>query len=233
MPIKYYLKKTKIGEATEIFHRAIVDRDRIVTQEEMIESIVRRGSTLTHADVTAVFRILKEEVNHHLMNGCSVHMDHARFRMTIRGKFRDIDDSFDPARHDVEILSRPGVALLGLMPKKPVVEKVKQRPNFEIEKYADVATAQTNGPITPGKNGILHGKGLSFDPSDAEQGVFYVKNDGTQVRSELYSLINPGRVIAENPDTLEAGTPYFITLRKKNASGRPLFVSLDAETATP
>ena len=55
---------------------------------------------------------------------------------------------------------------------------------------------------------------LAFDPGDPEQGVFFVKGDGSAVRVPEYSRIRPREIIFIVP-TLPAGGEYAVELRVK------------------
>jgi len=229
MSINYNLKKCGIGKDGELFHRAVVKSVGTVGQEELADLISKRVRNLPAVTVISVLRSVAEEIGYQLNNGCSVTLDFAKFRTSIKGKFQGPDDRFDKKRHSVEIKVNVGAALRRVIHARPFPRKVPESMNFFIERYQDISSGKDNGTATPGGSAILHGKDLKFDPADEEQGVFYVSGNGAALRAENVVRVMPSQVILNNPRELEAGGRYDLILRKKKANGALIFVKLDAQ----
>lgn len=69
---------------------------------------------------------------------------------------------------------------------------------------ASVISGQTDGvnEYVPGSIITIRGQHLKLDPLDPEQGVFFMRPDGSELRASLYGGITRLRVLAVVPDTL-------------------------------
>lgn len=61
--------------------------------------MMKRGTMVTKTDVLAVFNLYNDVVSDEIAGSASVILPLANFRPSIRGTFKDANDSFDPSRH--------------------------------------------------------------------------------------------------------------------------------------
>lgn len=89
-----------------------------------------------------------------------------------------------------------------------------------IEQYFDVASQTSGDVLTPGGIGQLQGSRLSFDTSDAEQGVFFVTMAGAGTKVSVIALNKPSKLIFMVP-ALAAGE-YEVKLRVRYRGSKAL-----------
>ena len=154
----------------------------------------------------------------------------------IKGVFTGATDSFDPARHRVDVGANPGGELRDAVRVAATVEKVeavKPAPN-PIE-YRDIDSEETNDTITPDNIGQLSGNRLKFDPAEADEGLFFVATVGGETKVSTVQKNKPSQLVFLIPP-LADGT-YHLEVRARMASGtsaRQLRIGrLDATLTVP
>jgi hypothetical protein len=202
MTIEYSLVENKLT-ATEGIYRAMVQPKETIDLDEIIERIVRRGSTLMREDVMAVLEAYHDTISQLIEDGSNVTTPTANYSLSIKGVFTGADDSFDPARHRLDVRVNSGQMLRrqAELMNAAKIEANIPRPNPLT--FQDPANG--NGSTTPGSGGKIKGHRLKFDEADPQQGVFFMAEDGTAVRVSQILSNKPGEVIFIVP-TLTAGS---------------------------
>lgn len=78
--------------------------------------------------------------------------------------------------------------------------------------YLDHARESRNDKLTPGGVGELRGKLLKVDPEAAKQGVYFLGDDGGEVKSPLVIRNKPSNLLFEVPESLAIGD-YTLEIR--------------------
>jgi len=166
MPIQYALFENNVT-ADPSDYAAIVQISGSANGDDLVQDIIDQGSTVGRADILAVTAALKQACQRRVEQGQRVNyfgmMD---FFPRIKGVFTGATDSFDPARHRIDVGANPGAELREAVKVAASVEKVeavKPAPN-PIE-YRDIGSDDVNATITPDNIGQLSGSRLKFDPA--------------------------------------------------------------------
>ena len=125
----------------------------------------------------------------------------------IKGVFTGATDSFDPARHRVDVGANPGGELREAVQSEATVEKVealKPAPN-PIE-YRDIASDEINDTATVGNIGQLSGNRLKFDPGEADEGLYFVATAGGETKVTSVQKNKPSQLVFLVPAALGPGT---------------------------
>ena len=202
MAIEYSLVENKLT-ATEGIFRAMVQPKGTIVLDEIIERIVRRGSTLMREDVMAVLEAYHDTISQLIAEGSNVTTPTANYSLSIKGVFTGADDSFDPARHKLEVRVNSGQMLRRKAELMNATKTEANVPRPNPLTFQDPANG--NGSTTPGSGGKIKGHRLKFDGTDPQQGVFFVAEDGTAVRVSQILSNKPGEVIFIVP-TLTVGS---------------------------
>jgi hypothetical protein len=202
MTIEYSLVENKLTAAEGIF-RAMVQPKETIGLDEIVERIVRRGSTLMREDVMAVLEAYHDTIYQLTADGNNITTPTANYSLSIKGVFRDVDDSFDPARHRLEVRVNSGQMLRRKAEHMHVTKIEASVPRPNPLTFQDPASS--NGSASPGSGGKIKGHRLKFDEADPQQGVFFVAEDGAVVRVNHVLSNKPGEVIFIVP-TLTAGS---------------------------
>lgn len=82
-----------------------------------------------------------------------------------------------------------------------------EKPRSVLVHYVDNATESQDEVITPGAGASIRGSLLKYDEADPEQGVFFVKSDGTVTKvTEKLMRNKPGELIFIVPNGLSSGS---------------------------
>jgi hypothetical protein len=90
----------------------------------------------------------------------------------------------------------------------------------------DLTTGEHNGAITPGEMTQLVGRRLKFDPTDSQQGLFFIAADGPETRVDKVGRNKPAELIFGIPASLTAGS-YKLEVRSTLTGGALRVGALD------
>lgn len=223
--LKYCLRENFLTPEPDDCMAQVTDV-RSYSQEEVIDLMTKRGTTLTKADVSAVLQVYTEVVSELTADGCSVNTPLFSTSFSVSGVFNTMADSFDKTRHTVGVNVNPG-ALLREAAKKVKAEKTETAATSPyITEAQDVVSGTVNTTLTAGGILRLTGSRLKFDAADAEQGVFFIPEEGGDaVKCAVVAENKPARLMVMIPADIKAGT-YSVEVRTKilegNKSGKTL-----------
>ena len=199
---------------------------RSYSQDEVIDLMMRRGTTLTRADVAAVLQVYTEVVGELTADGSAVNTPLFNTSFSVAGVFTSMSDSFDKARHTVSVNINAGTALRDAAKSVRTEKTEGASTDPYITEAADVVSGAVNSTLTAGGILRLTGSRLKFDASDAAQGVFLVPEvGGDAVRCGVVAENKPARVMVMIPADIAPGA-YYAEVRTKivegNKSGKTL-----------
>jgi len=199
--VKYALKDNKLGENTKGYI-AVVSSLGTANLDDLIGYIIAEGTGLTRPQAMAYFEKLTQSVEYFVQLGFSVSTPLFRTRASISGTFANKADSFDSARHKINVRTISGIRLNKLETRLPTV-KTKFNSLYPFpEALSDVSSETENGKLTIGGVAVLRGSLLKFDPLDVQQGIFFVAadNPAEEIRAEKYSTIRSNEVNFQIPE---------------------------------
>lgn len=221
MPIKYALFENHITSDPDDYS-ATVQVTSSADGADLVRDIMDQGSTVSEPDVLAVTAALKLACRRRLEEGQRVNyfgmMD---FFPRIKGVFNGPNDTFDPARHQIDVGANPGTELRDEVRAAATVQKVeaiKPAPN-PIE-YRDVASDTSNDVLTPGNIGEVSGSRLKYDQAQADEGVYIIAVTGGEgdVKVAQMQKNKPGQLVFLVPSSLVNGT-YYLEVRARMGQG--------------
>ncbi len=221
MTIKYVLLENNLTTDPDDY-LARVQPVGTADMEAIIERIIQQGSTVTRADIVSVLEDYHTAIENLVLEGMNVNTPLANFSVSIKGVFDGPTDNFDPSRHQLTPIVSPGSRLRKVLRERGRVEKqetVTPTPNPQV--YTDMNSGERNSMLTPGGMGQVVGHRLKFDPSDPEQGIFFIAEDGTETRVSIVGRNKPGELMFLVPDGLAAGE-YTLEVRAVLRKGKEL-----------
>lgn len=219
MAIEYSLSPNKLLDG-EVAYSAQVRLKGSYTTEDLIERMMQQGSTLTRADCAAAIENFMEAARAVILEGGRVNFaGMVDLFPSIKGKFTSLTDSYDPARHQVDVSTAPGSELRKEVRMQAVVEKQETvRPEPSPLEVIDLASGDVNSVVTPGNIVTLNGKRVSFDPEQADEGLYFIQTDGqgtVKIPVESFQKNKPSQLVFLLPANMEAAQAYYVELRAR------------------
>lgn len=185
-----------------------------MTVEDVVKRCVRRGTTLTETDIAAVVKLFLEEAVNTVAEGNNLNTPLVNLKPSITGIFASKSDTFDASRHTKRASVSMGLGLARAM-QDTSAEKIQEplASPFLLE-YTDTNSSTQNTTVTPGGIGMLIGSDLKFDPTNAEEGIFFVPTGaGTDVKVQVLAQRTEGKLTFQIPAAIVAGT-YRLEVRR-------------------
>lgn len=193
MPLDYALFENHLTAAPNDY-MAVVQNQQSKTQEDVIDLMVSRGSTVTKAEALAVFEEYALAVEQLAKNGNAVNTPLFNLSLSVKGVFNREDEPFTPATHSVKINVTPGPRLKEMASGVSVRRVQGASPQPDPLYIDDLGSGSRNDVLTPGNIAQLKGSRLKFDPTDPAQGIFLIADDGSETRVSVISNNKPSRL---------------------------------------
>lgn len=201
-------------------YMAVVQNQQSKMQEDIIDLMIGRGSTVTKAEAFSVLEEYAAAIEQLIREGDGINTPLFNLSPSIKGVFTGADESFNPARHAVKINISAGTRL-----KKVASEITLKRiqgvsPQPDLLYLDDLGTDTRNEMLTPGNIAQLKGSRLKFDLTDPTQGVFLISETNQEFRVNTVSRNKPAQIDFLIPQ-LAPGN-YRIELRSVIYKGKEL-----------
>lgn len=189
MSVKYQMQRFALGKGKWWFR--IVHREPLTVDE--LAQRIEDASSLTVADVLSSVDALTLWIEKVLAQGESVQIERlGTFSLSARGTVDNYDTHLTPEQ--LNVVFRPDPALRRYVREHADCEREipQERAPRPLE-FTDVASERRDA-YTSGSIGRLYGSVLKFDPDDPTQGVFFVSEDGSEIRAAVYSHVTRKQV---------------------------------------
>jgi hypothetical protein len=193
---------------------AIPANVRSYGDEEIIDRILQRGTTLTRPDLLAAIRAYREEHGHIVKEGGGFNTGLLNAGPSIGGKFNGVTDSYDRSRHRMHY----HVSFSREIQEKAAEVKMNkiQAPNTGpvIAAVRDSLSKLTDGTLSAGGVLDIVGRRLKVYPDLPDDGVYFIAADGTEYKASALVENKPSRLIVMLPSlpsgsyTLEVRTHF-------------------------
>lgn len=212
MSIKYYLQPNPItpdpnDQSARVISNQVHDVDSITRE------MLRRGSTITEADVRAVLKVFFEVVTDEVAEGNNVNLPLVNIKPGISGVFSDATDSFDASRHIKKATVSSGILLTQKLNFANVEKVTQPQAAPALIQFTNVNTQTVNSILTPGGIGQIIGEELKYNPANVTEGIYFIASDGTATKVEIIASRTEGKLVFSIPSTLVAGN-YTLEVRK-------------------
>lgn len=218
--LKYCLRENLLTPEPDDCMAQTVDV-RSYTQDELIDLMMKRGTTLTKADVSAALQVYAEVVSELTADGCAVNTPLFSTSFSVSGVFTTMADSFDRSRHTVSVNTNPGTLLRSAVKNiKPEKTEASATGPYITEAH-DIVSGTVNAALTAGGVLRLIGSRLKFDASDSEQGVYLIPAEGGgDVRCAVVVENKPARLMVMIPADIASGAYYAEVRTKLGGNGQ-------------
>jgi hypothetical protein len=178
---------------------AIPTNVRSFTDDQIIERIMQRGTTLTRPDLLAGINAYREEHGYIVEEGNGFNTGLITAGPGILGKFNSVTDSFDRLRHKTHYsvnFSRT------IQEKATKIKMTKvQTPNTGpvIAAIRDSVSGLTDGTLSTGSVLDIAGSRLKLFPDLPDDGVYFIDAGGNEYKASTLVENKPSRLIVMLP----------------------------------
>ena len=200
--LKYCLRENLLTAKPDDYMAQITD-SQVFTLDDIIDRMVKRGTTVTRTDLAALMQLYTQECTYIVEEGGTLNTPLINTAFSISGVFDGADDSFDGKRHSVNLNINSGTALKDALTKV----KASKAETVSTDPFITAVTDKLNGTTDTVKTGSVMeilGSRLKFDAKDEEQGVFAVSGT-TVVRCASVVENKPARLIVLLDASVPAG----------------------------
>jgi hypothetical protein len=185
---------------------------RSYSVDEIIEQMLKRGTLLTKADISAVLEVYHQVIADVVEEGGAIHTPLINTTPSISGVFKGAEDTFDPKRHHVKVNVNPGKLLREAAPKIKVTKVHVDDPLPYILEVKDILSGKTNAVLTHGGVVQISGGKLKFYADKPNNGLFLVDEHNAEIRCKIIVENKPARIIAIIPEDIPK-TAYRLEIR--------------------
>lgn len=220
MPVKYYLHPNAISQNPDS-HKAVIIPHRVHNTQGIIEEMLKKGTTLSEADILATMQLLFEVVTEQLQEGNNVNLPIVNLRPGISGSFSGALDSFDPKRHKTKATASIGMLLSKSM-KNVSVEKTNRPLTIPLlSSFKDIQTGSLNDILTVGGIGELSGSDLNYNAAHPDEGIFFISTTNEEYKVTQVAVLHPKKLVFSIP-LVPAGNYTLIVRKNFGNSGKTL-----------
>ena len=210
--IKYNLIKSKLLTADKSpFVPKTIQEGNVSLEQAMKE--IAYGSSITVADVKAVFENIERICIDNLSQGRSINLGFCSLRPQVKGNFKEEKEVFSKKKHWIEISLAPNIALGKKVTKDAKVVRVnRDKPQpimLSIENHSNEKNTIEIGDLIS-----LTGERLAFEKTDLDLGLFFLKKD-TEIRVTEYSLVMNKKISFKVPKEVSKGNTYKLILKTR------------------
>lgn len=187
MAIKYRVYKNPVSKK-ENYTAKIISND-FYDKDKLIERMANSGTSLTKADIIAVFELASSTVERILKEGNSVSIGGmVNLKLKVKGNFNSLTDNFDSERHSITLQPEISKDFRKITEKQfQMVKETKEPPYPGFERFEDIKTNSVNSRISPDGIGVIYGKNLKFDTQKDDEGLYLI-NESTKNSIKVVSF---------------------------------------------
>ena len=210
--IQYSLQKNNLETGGESYF-ARVKRNLNIQEEDLIDMMAAKFTTVSRHDIKAVLSLMSELVKEQLLLGNTVSTGIFHAGVTIKGIFDHYKEELGTEKHSYHVNMRPAKILsAAIQADAKAVRLAASKPEPQIEELIDFSNNNVNSTATAGASAQINGRNLRYDISDPLQGIFFKNSaDNEEYRVDMVNALSPAKIIFLVPPGLSAGDYQIIS----------------------
>lgn len=219
MAIQYALQPNPITPDPNDRTAKVSPRESL-TLDDVIKRMLRRGTMVTETDMLATLKLFFDVVTDEIADGSAVNLPLVNLKPSIKGVFKDANDTYDSSRHKITAASSPGLLLNKKLSTSKTEKIASSLPGPTLNAFEDINTQSHDAVITPGGIGKIVGEELKFIAAQADEGVFFIDSEGEETRVTIIASLTEGQIMFMIPQ-LPVGD-YTLEVRRAYTSARSI-----------
>ena len=217
MAIRYALFENKMLHAADNEYMARTKAIGAADLEAIAARMADMGTTVTKSDILAVFEDMSKAAESLLADGFTVNFDGlCNFKCSIKGIFAGPTDSFDPARHSLQVNVSAGQRIArAVISAAEITKSEAVIPTPSLAEFVDIASGTVNNLITPANIAVVNGYRLKFDPDAIDEGIFLIADDNTEIKAASVANNKPSQLTFLVPDLAGLGPEFRLEVRSR------------------
>ncbi|WP_299163153.1 DNA-binding domain-containing protein [uncultured Tenacibaculum sp.] len=227
--MKYYLIENKLTEERNYIARVLTTRK--INQTGLIKKMLRKRNLVSKTDIVAVLNSYYEEIIQSIKDGYAINLPLLNIGYSITGIFESSENSFTKEKHKLHVKLNNGRLINEVLQNIPLKKVVSPNSTTEITHLVDVTSKTINTIITSEGLFELSGNRLKIAGTHATIGLYFVAENGNEIKVTLFSRNNFKNIIAQAPQ-LSPGS-YAIRIKTQVTSNAQSFLKNVRITDSP
>ena len=218
-------------ESKKQFGRVVTTKT--LSEEDIIQRIIERGSEFRPSTIKAALELFREMAEEELLNGASVTIGPAIFKLGMYGTFNKNEENWNPETHKIELQVTPLASFKRKMEDVGIVIRGGASVGPCINTFYDKITGKMNECITRGGAVTVEGSRMKITGIHESNGIELVHVEtGTswKIPGNALAVNYPLKVIFVAPLDLLTGE-YLLKLTTQYSNSSTLVA--EARTAMP
>jgi len=214
MAIKYALHENYLN-GTPKTYIGRVESNGTIDFDGLADTIVSQGSTVTRADIIAVFENMKIAVESLLIKGFRVNFEGlVELHTSVKGVFNSLEEGYDSSRHNVSVKARASARIKdAILRNAKMIKLESSKPSPSLIMFRDIASGEQNAAATPGNIGAISGHRLKFNADEQAEGIFLTPvTGGDEIKVDVIQRNKPKELVFLVPPALPSGS-YHLDVR--------------------
>ena len=212
MAVKYYLHTNALS-LNLTSHKAVIVPHKINHLSDIIDEMLKRGTTLSEADILASLHLFFEVVTQQVQDGNHVNTPIVNLKPGISVGFNDSTDHFDSLRHKLKATASIGPAIKRGM-GKAMPEKITKTLTVPVlSAFKDIQSQSVNAIVSPGGIGQIMGSHLKYNPENPAEGIFFVSSGLEEYKVTNVAIRTLGKLVFSIPSSLSTGNYSLVVKR--------------------
>jgi hypothetical protein len=210
--INYYLRKNQLSTSEENRYMACIKNKETLYQEDLINVMLGKNTTVTRQDIIVVLDLMKESLKEQILSGYSINTELFKTNLSINGGFSSMADEFDPNLHQVCVNMNASSEFKRELAFNASVERVL--PSIKaplIEQIYDFNSKSFTSDLSAGCLIELRGAYLKSDLQDS-QVYFLLDGSEEMIPAAKIHKVTDRSILCSLPEDLAAGSYWVIAV---------------------
>jgi hypothetical protein len=217
MAIGYSLGKSNLTGGKNSY-TATIRAAGTVGIDQIAARIAGQSLNINRSHIKAILEAAGQAACFYLLEGFRVMLcGICELSPTIKGRFDNPSDIFDPARHKADITAVPAAGIRRCFRAKARFKKQQSiKPVPQPLQLFDLASSSANRIVTGNSIGTLKGRRLKFNPEKSDEGIFLVPTNKSLpvIKAPIIVKNRPSELLFQIPAICK-GNHYRLEVRKR------------------